>query len=947
MKNKKIILAGTLVLALSANFVFSEKSFASSDNSNKINKEEFYKTSQMKSLENPQQKELVKEFDQVLENEKNSTNENLEDKKNELSKLEEENKKIEDQNQQIDNNISNIQNEITKKEEKIKELEGSDQNKSYQESKKSYEKQSQIYKDINEEKDKKKNEINDNNKSISEEEKNIENIENLKNENKEKLIESQRKVETAKNNLENAQKAYDDYLSKKDSDPKKSEEYKNLIKAKEDLKNAEADLLSLKEDKKSTEDKINSINKEVKKEKADIKKIDENIEKNEKALDKKIAEKRKIENLNKQYNNDLKTAKNNEEKAKKNLDSIDMNQRKKDYDKAKKLLDEAKSRLNEIEKLKKDGAFAYYEWIIKNPKNDEELQDATDALKALNAFTDNVQRGNPKDATAIENIKKSIGFLKKQNSLRANDENFPENRNPYKTNHLIMAIAMSNADNSYDFSKGHLDNFGVGENLAWGYDDPLEGWYNEEKVIYNAILKKSKELMKKNNLDEDTAWNMATELVGKEYGSTQIGHYLSVMAAYKICGIGFAYYGGFGNVSSASYSWNGTNLMSIEEYEERFNEFLQSLDKEKAKKEYQQRLNEFNKAKELLNNNDYENAKKAYDKAKKSLEAIRKKINDNNIEEDKVNKNIDQINKTISEQKEIKQSYQEKLNAYIKNSGLENYQKYLESLNKKIAEKNSEKKLLDDKVEKAQKEFDALIADDTLDKLKIEIKKAENNLINKEREVKSNKIILENTENKLKYANEKLENLKKERNLLKEEINEISERLIKEKDKLNLAKKDLGEKTLENSEFLNANKDLNELKNNLKIEKENYNKLLNIFSLNNVKIGKLSNEIDDLEEKYMYLASLDFYKLHENKTDRKDLLYLNDYVDKYDSLAKKIVNDKEIVVGEIKTNNNIKKMGFVNNEVNENANTGVSSLTGILSLLNISTLALFKSRKRK
>lgn len=125
MKNKKIILAGTLVLALSANFVFSEKSFAASDISSNINKkEEFDKISQMKSLENAQQKELVKEFDQVLENEKNSTNENLEDKKNELSKLEEENKKIEDQNQQIDNNISNIENEITKKEEKIKELEG-------------------------------------------------------------------------------------------------------------------------------------------------------------------------------------------------------------------------------------------------------------------------------------------------------------------------------------------------------------------------------------------------------------------------------------------------------------------------------------------------------------------------------------------------------------------------------------------------------------------------------------------------------------------------------------------------------------------------------------------------------------------------------------------------------------------------------------------------------
>lgn len=37
----------------------------------------------------------------------------------------------------------------------------------------------------------------------------------------------------------------------------------------------------------------------------------------------------------------------------------------------------------------------------------------------------------------------------------------------------------------------------------------------------------------------------------------------------------------------------------------------------------------------------------------------------------------------------------------------------------------------------------------------------------------------------------------------------------------------------------------------------------------------------------------------------------------------------------------------MNNKANENANTGVSSLIGILSLLNISTLALFKSRKRK
>ena len=37
----------------------------------------------------------------------------------------------------------------------------------------------------------------------------------------------------------------------------------------------------------------------------------------------------------------------------------------------------------------------------------------------------------------------------------------------------------------------------------------------------------------------------------------------------------------------------------------------------------------------------------------------------------------------------------------------------------------------------------------------------------------------------------------------------------------------------------------------------------------------------------------------------------------------------------------------MNNKVNENTNTGVSSITRILLLLNISALGLFKSRKRR
>lgn len=949
MKNKKIVLAGTLVLALSTSFIFSEKSYAAKDIPSDINKKEkFDKISQMKNEENSQQIEVVREFDKELEKEKNSTNENLEKKKDELSITKEENEKLESQNQQINNNITNLESSISEKEKEVEGLEETEKNKSYQESKKSFENQNQIYNNLNEEKNKKNIEIDENKESINDEEKNIEEIKKIQKENQEKLGLSKDKVKEAEKNLINAQKAYDEYLSKKDSDPKNSQEYKNLVKAKEDLKNLEEELRNLKQDKKATEDKIGEIDKEISKEKDDIKIIDENINKSKKELDEKNTEKKKLENLKKQYNNDLKTATEKETNTKKALDSIDKDQRQKNYDKAKKLMDDAKFRLDQIDKLKKDGAFAFYDWIIKNPKNDEELQDAKDALEALKKFPDNVQKGDPKDATAIENIKKSIALLKEQNKLRANDENFPESRYPYKTNHLIMAMAMSNADNSYDPSKGHLQHFYVGENLAWGYDNPLYGWYYEEKEIYNAILEKSKELMEKYNLNEAAAWDKATELVGKEYRDTQIGHYINVMSGYKICGIGFAYYGGFGNVSSASYSWSGTNLMTIEQYEQRFNEFLQSIDKEKAEKDFHQKENEFNKAKELLNNKDYENAKKAYDEAKKALEDTKTKIKDNESEEIKINQEIEELNGKINNLEEKRQVGQDKLNEYIKNSGLENYKKELASLNSKINKKNEEKKLLEEKLDKAQKEFDALIADDTADKLEMEIQQAKNDLTKRQEEVNSDKKILENTSNELAKANKKLENLKDQANKLNDDMEKIAENLSRENDKLILAKKDLEEKILANSEFLTAKKDLEKLKADFEIEKEKYRNSLNKFNLNIEKIAKLSNEISELEDKVKYLSSLDFYKLYKKKTDRKDLLYLNDYVDKYDRLGKKVViNKAAIVISNTDKANDKNSSKKINKSYSNNSKTGVSSLSGILALLNISSLALLKRKKRK
>ena len=43
-----------------------------------------------------------------------------------------------------------------------------------------------------------------------------------------------------------------------------------------------------------------------------------------------------------------------------------------------------------------------------------------------------------------------------------------------------MAISQSNT-NASAYILNHTHQFGVGENLAWGYQNPFDGWYTEEK----------------------------------------------------------------------------------------------------------------------------------------------------------------------------------------------------------------------------------------------------------------------------------------------------------------------------------------------------------------------------------------------------------------------------------------------------------------------------------
>lgn len=97
-----------------------------------------------------------------------------------------------------------------------------------------------------------------------------------------------------------------------------------------------------------------------------------------------------------------------------------------------------------------------------------------------------------KSVLSTPNLKEDITLVKELNNFRSTDNNFP-NHNALGIDYDLMifaSIANVVGTNTY----GHtyfaysLDNeiISCGENLAWGYSDPLDGWYTKEKAIYDA-----------------------------------------------------------------------------------------------------------------------------------------------------------------------------------------------------------------------------------------------------------------------------------------------------------------------------------------------------------------------------------------------------------------------------------------------------------------------------
>ena len=271
----------------------------------------------------------------------------------------------------------------------------------------------------------------------------------------------------------------------------------------------------------------------------------------------------------------------------------------------------------------KKGAFGFYQWIIDNYDGWME-EDAKEALKLLDitSYKEYTVQGNEQDATDLNNMKRAIELLPTLAKDRANDEFHPGLQPPTIRN-VYMARAQVNSNVSSYTHKHTYNDPGCaqengselgesGEDLAWGYYDPFDGWYEKEKK--NFIAKRDYTLEKYgvdiNTTDWDkyiyrddfdyNAYIKETEQFGEtgHYHLVCAGRYEDIHLSYEgevtsvdrymrdivFFGLGFSEYGWCHSLVESSDDYK--EGYSVDEYTKLFNSYYNQVNPETEKSAY-------------------------------------------------------------------------------------------------------------------------------------------------------------------------------------------------------------------------------------------------------------------------------------------------------------------------------------------------------------------------
>ena len=179
----------------------------------------------------------------------------------------------------------------------------------------------------------------------------------------------------------------------------------------------------------------------------------------------------------------------------------------------------------------------------------------------------NIRPNDSGSSYQLEHMVQAIPTLKKVNEIRKG-----LGLNELKWSAYETAMAQACADyNIYSPWTGHGFNDGS-QNMSTGYSEPTEGWYTEEKRIWDAAVAKDSSL---------------TRYIGHAYQLSQdnfdlyseVGHYLNIVDPYTTDFGGAVAWGGnaqgWGDNSQRVQNYNtGVGDLTVAEYEKQLNQYI-------------------------------------------------------------------------------------------------------------------------------------------------------------------------------------------------------------------------------------------------------------------------------------------------------------------------------------------------------------------------------------
>ena len=142
-------------------------------------------------------------------------------------------------------------------------------------------------------------------------------------------------------------------------------------------------------------------------------------------------------------------------------------------------MEEARQTIEETEEAIASGSMGFFLWHDPESPAAAILKDRIE--NQCRDSWGHIALGVKGDATSLDNMYQAILFIKEGNDLRAADGN--GETHALLISDELMAVAQIQTTNSARIM-AHSRMYGVTENLAWGYSDPFDVWYSEEKARY-------------------------------------------------------------------------------------------------------------------------------------------------------------------------------------------------------------------------------------------------------------------------------------------------------------------------------------------------------------------------------------------------------------------------------------------------------------------------------